>query len=178
MHVMLSYSGTYSLPVRVSWVLCKCLVCQLTVLVPGIPEQERGSGITLQLGGDAADGHSLQLHPVSSGHRTCPRDLGHMHGVTPSSTRAYLPDPCAYQRSTSTGTHYGTLHSATLCAVTDGSLGTPESFAPFPDRGLVEALCRCEACVTISPACGLPWRPVPQPHRGGQPVPPEAHCLH
>lgn len=179
MHVILSSCGTYRLPVRVLWVLCKCPVCQLTVLVPWIPEQERGSGITLQLGGNAADSHSLQLHTVSSGHPTCPHDLGHTHCVTPCSTRASLPGPCAYRRSTSIGTHCETLHLATLCAMTDRCLGTPESlgFAPLPERGLVQALCRHEACVTSSPACGLPWRPVPQPHRGGEPVPPKAHCL-
>lgn len=51
-------------------------------------------------------------------------------------------------------------------------------FTPFPECRLVQGLCRCEAYDTISPACGLAWQPVPQPHGEGQPVPPEAHCLH
>lgn len=36
-------------------------------------------------------------------------------------------------------------------------------FPPFPERSLLHALCRREACDTISPALGLPQGSVPQP---------------
>lgn len=48
----------------------------------------------------------------------------------------------------------------------------------FPECRLAQALYRREVCDTISPACGLPWQPVPRSRKGGEPVPPEARCLH